>query len=111
MPCIPTHPTACKRNQEKGAIGKLRLRTARDGSGHEHDLQDITEPDQPGLRYITSGGGSKTRWETGSGKNKKNFFSIAPGFVVIGLSQAKAKVQFWFMDGTMAYEYTTDANQ
>ena len=38
MPCIPTHPTACKRNTGNGAIGKLRLRTARDGSGHEHDL-------------------------------------------------------------------------
>ena len=38
MICIPTHPTACKRNTEKGAIGKLRLRTARDESGHEHDL-------------------------------------------------------------------------
>jgi len=78
-------------------------------NGHEHDMQDITEPDHPGLRYVTSGAGSKTRWETGSGKNKqKNFWTIAPGFVAIGLSDNQAKVQFWLMEGTMIYEYTLD---
>ena len=74
-------------------------------NGHEHDLQDISDP-EPGsdLRYITSGAGSKTRMESGMGHNKKNYFSMSPGFVAIALSDKAARVQFWLWDSTLAHE-------
>jgi len=77
-------------------------------SGHEHDLQDIEDPKNPNLRYITSGGGSKTRLESGYGHNKSNFFSMNAGFVTVALAQHKARVQFWLFDATLAYEYVVE---
>ncbi|UPR02957.1 metallophosphatase [Chloropicon primus] len=77
-------------------------------NGHEHDLQDISEPGNPSLRYITSGAGSRTRIESGYGHNEKNYFSFKSGFVTIALSKKRARVQFWHYDSTMAYEYYVD---
>ena len=77
-------------------------------NGHEHDLQDITEPTNKNLRYVTSGAGSKTRLESGMGHNKKNFFSITSGFVTVALSEKAARVQFWYFDATLAYQYVME---
>ena len=77
-------------------------------NGHEQDLQDITEPTNKNLRYVTSGAGSKTRLESGMGHNKKNFFSITSGFVTVALSEKAARVQFWYFDATLAYQYVIE---
>ena len=78
-------------------------------AGHEHDLQDLSEPSNDFLRYVVSGAGSRTRLESGMGHNIKNFFSTYAGFTTIALSETTARVQFWFYDGTMAYEYYAEA--
>ena len=72
--------------------------------GHDHDLQLIADPSNPGLRYVTSGAGSRTRLESFYGDNKVAFHTFSSGFVTVALSSQQARVQFWLWDSTLAHE-------